>query len=1182
MSNSFKRKLSAFVSMLALVSISSAAMAADVNAGTFTAGNVLGKTNNAEVAIKNNRMDINVIGKRGAVAQVDFRNFNVKKAQQVNYGFSNTSQTMINRVLGGTRSTINGKITTSSIGGGDYANSGKVILINPAGVMFGAGSTVDLNSLTVSTFDFKGAKNLKGMTDAQLKAYQNNVLNKLSPSVATNGVKSESKEIVFDSNYTSELDKGLKGEGVKNGIKDYAGKTKITLNGTHFDKFTDQTNSKVADYNSNKSVAFVADNIDYKDSIIRVGDHYNYTYKDAGGNTSEKAHGNVRLVTADGVTFSYTNSGSTVAYDIQRGTKNINRNININNSGLNGKTAIDAEDIRIRTASSTDNAGSSIKIKDTVIKGRKLLSNNLRNIQIISDAGNVELDNTRIDTVNTTYSKTKENTRDLDGGRVYIAAKHDLKINDSVIKTAGSSQKSTVENGNEVRETAGNVDLRSYHGNADIQNTKVISSGDVTVYGEKSNNINNSMLRAKNNVGTNPENKNVSISSNNKVNIKDSIAEATGDIDIYSADSNGNTKGTVNITSTQKDGANQTLLKAGNNLSIEGRSTTLDNVSARYQTIKFYNDNTKGTNDVTVKNNSTFTQYNAAGTKTGNISLTTNGNFTLDKATMKTGNDTYSITADDNTATAYKFTVKGATNTANNISVGSTAGNVNVINGSDVNVKNNIRFTSSKGNYTQDDSNIEAGNNINVTANKDVTIKNKSDNKVHEGSSISIGGDNTAVNADNDVTIISQNGNYIQDDANVTAANNVNITAKYNVNISDDKKKDGYMYAYPAVDEAVKAGNNVNITSQAGDYAQDDALIYAKNDVNIKAANNLNIKDDHDVKVVGRYHYSDTAIQAGKNINLTAQNGNYNQQTATISSGNDTNITATNGSVYIKADSQEHATGNLNIVSKNDINFGKESTDNIDSTSYFSSGNNMKFQSTAGSITGEKTDMETPHAVIANSPDEPNIRYGNRLEFNAKGDNVFTSQNSLKSVNVDYIAGGSNKFDTQGDIQFVNSSLQGQENIINSGDDVVLNNLTADNAKTQINAAGYVTTENVTGEDLSAKGGSFPQSVSVDLQPACDPAPEVDPIYSSEDSYSGQIGQISAQESAITEELAEEETVSTPGIVGVPVSEENPEIITIQGPSGEAKYSTITKEDISGVFVPKQEPTIKEVEDKLK
>ena len=166
MSNSFKRKLSAFVSMLALVSISSAAMA---DTATFSASNVLGKTNNAEVAIKGNRMDINVNGRIGAVAQVDMKKFNVAKNQQVNYGFSQRSQTMINRVLGGSESKILGKITNSSIGGGDYANTSKVILINPAGIMFGQGSTVDLNSFTASTFDLKGAKNLKGMTEAQLK-----------------------------------------------------------------------------------------------------------------------------------------------------------------------------------------------------------------------------------------------------------------------------------------------------------------------------------------------------------------------------------------------------------------------------------------------------------------------------------------------------------------------------------------------------------------------------------------------------------------------------------------------------------------------------------------------------------------------------------------------------------------------------------------------------------------------------------------------------------------------------------------------------------------------------------------------------------------------------------------------------------------------------------------------------
>ena len=154
----FKKKLSTYAAVMAFLSLSTAAS----YAVSITDNNVLGKTSNIDVSISGSTLyqQMNV-KQAGAVAQVDFGKFNVGKNETVFYGFSANSQTIINRVLGGNESQILGKITSGCAGNASctsYANTGKVILINPAGVMFGQGSTVDLNSFTVSTFDFKGAQ----------------------------------------------------------------------------------------------------------------------------------------------------------------------------------------------------------------------------------------------------------------------------------------------------------------------------------------------------------------------------------------------------------------------------------------------------------------------------------------------------------------------------------------------------------------------------------------------------------------------------------------------------------------------------------------------------------------------------------------------------------------------------------------------------------------------------------------------------------------------------------------------------------------------------------------------------------------------------------------------------------------------------------------------------------------
>ena len=180
----FKKKLTAFTAMLAFLSLSGAALA-------VSAGDVIGNTGNVGISGGGNRLDVDIIGGgNGAVGQVDWNDFNVGKDQQVDFGFSGLSQTIINRVLGGNESQILGKLTNSCAGGGDctsFAATSKVILINPAGIMFGQGSQVDLNSFTASTFDIKGAKNIGGMSDAELEQYQAGVLNKFSPVASVNG-----------------------------------------------------------------------------------------------------------------------------------------------------------------------------------------------------------------------------------------------------------------------------------------------------------------------------------------------------------------------------------------------------------------------------------------------------------------------------------------------------------------------------------------------------------------------------------------------------------------------------------------------------------------------------------------------------------------------------------------------------------------------------------------------------------------------------------------------------------------------------------------------------------------------------------------------------------------------------------------------------------------------------------
>ena len=155
------------VSFLSYMPLSST-MAFAIDAGAMPD---LNNKLNGSVTVDGNRMDVTVQGGAGAVGQFDWNSFNVGSNGHVNFGFTNNSQTSLNRVLAsGGLSQIYGKLTNSCAGAdcSSYMGTGKVILINPNGIMFGAGSQVDLNSFTATTFDLKGAKNLKDMSAEEL------------------------------------------------------------------------------------------------------------------------------------------------------------------------------------------------------------------------------------------------------------------------------------------------------------------------------------------------------------------------------------------------------------------------------------------------------------------------------------------------------------------------------------------------------------------------------------------------------------------------------------------------------------------------------------------------------------------------------------------------------------------------------------------------------------------------------------------------------------------------------------------------------------------------------------------------------------------------------------------------------------------------------------------------------
>lgn len=122
-----------------------------------------------------------------AVTDVNWNKLNVGTGETLTNSFSGLNQTIIHRVTGLDLSNIAGTINSAGLG----AATGKVVLINPNGVLFN-GATVNVNSLLVSTLALNATptadliKVLNG-SNKDIQIYNSNITTQNGASFVTNG-----------------------------------------------------------------------------------------------------------------------------------------------------------------------------------------------------------------------------------------------------------------------------------------------------------------------------------------------------------------------------------------------------------------------------------------------------------------------------------------------------------------------------------------------------------------------------------------------------------------------------------------------------------------------------------------------------------------------------------------------------------------------------------------------------------------------------------------------------------------------------------------------------------------------------------------------------------------------------------------------------------------------------------
>ena len=386
-----KKLLSTTIAVGIFASMSIAPVFADVSANALPN---LNNAINADVTTNGSNMNIQIQGGQGGLGTLHWNDFNVGKDATVNYEFSAHNQTALNKVdATGGISQIYGKITTSGCAGCGYDATGKVILINPNGVLFGDGANVNLNSFTVSTMDGE---------------YDN-------------------------VNHQLQLNKGA-----------------------------DQSDfgivvEKGATVHGDKNVTFASNNITlYNGSKISTN---------VGPNVGDTSYGKVKLVTADGVNFSYYNNGAIKEIsDIQGSTDKMFISINGD---------IQSGNIDVRNYST--NEASEINLKGATLKATKAEKGNDGNIWLTA-SNKIVVEDTTFETAN--YS---DEAASKEGGNVRFLAGKKVSVGASKINSVG------------------NVDVTSQNYDVVLDKTEVAAAKDVNVKAANIASIQNgSKVKAKN------------------------------------------------------------------------------------------------------------------------------------------------------------------------------------------------------------------------------------------------------------------------------------------------------------------------------------------------------------------------------------------------------------------------------------------------------------------------------------------------------------------------------------------------------------------------------------------------------------------------------------------------------------------------------------------------------------
>lgn len=929
-----------------------------------------------------NKFDVNMSKNLGAggVAQFDWKEFNVGKDMTVDWIFTNHSQTAVNRVLNsGGLSKIYGKLT-SSCGIGDCgaystAGSGKVVLINPNGILFGQGSQVNINSFTASTYDISGMKNIK---DAVRDGYLGGTLTpvdytgnyKFSGSDALTAKYKWDQKISF---LPSTI--GANGNGT------------IELDGSNFNgpKYDAATNTWKK--TNAKSVALISDKIDINNSTIHT-----YTSTGTEGNVANygQSDSNVKLITSDGVTFEYSNYGTVLE---NLAVKNKTNKVAGKDYGINIKNS-QIESGSVQTINAVQDTN--LNIQNSTIVADKLWNGSLGQIAFES-TGDIIIKDSRVETIHGYNDDANNPNKNVNThGNIDITAINNVFVDNSRIQSANSTK-----NQGKTKAVVGNVKITAENGNVEItkragavnsqvpapNRVDIVAGGNLTISAQKGDVIvdldGNTKLQA---VGY--DNGDLVVRGGD-VSISNALLGANN-VGIYSGsiDNAGNLIGSASLI------VNNTGINATNSLDLIGFNTTLTDANLSYNDIKFYNDymdvnNLK--NNVEIKNGTTVNDRKANDGRKDALVLETNGALIIDNNKLQRKG--VSEVAPDSEQNRLQ-------NQTADIKLVSTKDIVTVRNNSNISTAGSITLDAAKS-AAVGSSNLNAGRDINIKG-SEVTIGDRWSNGT------TVIGNASNLNAGNNNNIEAKTGEVFILSSNLNAGNNNNIkAANGSVTVTKANSKDYGSRLIAGNESDINAGtyiwvnksevtsNNANKLTANGRTKGQYPDVVELQGATVKS-NNGDVTITQQVAMdINKQFHSGAKINANRNINLnvlgtgediTAENlaaltyggrlnlesandiifnsDAWNIERANFNAKHDTLISSTNGDVYL-----------------NDTVFNSANKNTISAVSNMLIKNAMDIQQGTATLTSTngtvKTDVNTNGVIRAN---------GNKLAVNAKSD----------------------------------------------------------------------------------------------------------------------------------------------------------------------------------------------------